>query len=121
MWYSLTATLDLSVGNMAVCFKLLVCLLCADLVGVCPASARLLFVMCMESCVHFYGSVHVGPCRSMSAHVGPCRSMSAHIGPCRSMSVRVGPCRSMSVHIGPCRSMSVHVGPCRSADSSVNN
>ena len=56
--YSLTTTLDLSVGNMVVCFKLLLCLLCADLAGLCPASLCLLHVMRMESNVPLYGSVH---------------------------------------------------------------
>jgi hypothetical protein len=50
--YSLTIILDLSVGNMVVCFRLLVCLLCADLAGMCPASVGLLLV-------RLFGSVHV--------------------------------------------------------------
>jgi hypothetical protein len=58
IWYSLTVTLDFSVGNAVVCFRLLACLLCADLAGMCPASVRLLFVMRTERNVRF---VSVGP------------------------------------------------------------
>ena len=54
-----TTTLDLSVGNMVICFKLMVYLLCADLSGTCLTSLSLLLAMSMDSIVRLYGSVPV--------------------------------------------------------------